>query len=57
MSGSNGGPNWQHSRSRRPHLFVKMEQISVVAYSVPIVDDSVQGAGAGTCSLQAACVG
>ena len=36
---------------------MKMEQISVVAYFVPIVDYSVQGGGAGTCSLQAAYVG
>ena len=42
------GPDWQHSRSRRPHLFVKMKQISVVALHL---DCSVRGGGSRTCSF------
>lgn len=48
MSNPNGGPNWQLSRSRRPHLFVKN---GTDFCSCPHLDSLVQGGGARTCRI------
>lgn len=48
MSNPNRGPNWQPSRSRRPHLFVKN---GTDFCSCPHLDSLVQGGGARTCSI------